>query len=827
MEKSRSDYLTELDDLGLNADALQELVVAARINQEACAPGTNAAADDATTVIKGATATAPAALVLALASATLPTAPPKQVLLFAAKYANSRLLAAHASLVKNFMKNNVKEAAELLLRYQNYDPDERPCFVICTIAPTPRFRELHGFNIYPPKLAAPTQYDNNPYVFHGNSFDGNAPPTYDLNSTWLRNKTAYITSITTFEHAIKDNNNALVSTGSSKVEQVRSICLLLTELAPILMEHTLSPTAALPSLRAFATKHKILTSMNPFFTWLSTMGQNENDKLRVDVFTPEDMGPELNAQRCNIAMALIGSGTSPAATSAAPVATIVDKNADVIKILAATIASALPGSKPATAPKTLSARWSHQLLSLLHICQVPDEISLMIIWWEGAKCKKAEFRGILTFLLRERAKSPGIPVPYANHQVANKVHNQEFIPTNKFDLTDGISVWDFPKLTPAELALQLEFTCEWTKHLEGRNNPTLAETRGAMKTAKIAPVFTFVQLFAHVAHFEVFLDVCFGNTHIAFTKLRYLRQYLQEGQLPIERALATDCLLGSQIVTMIRLQITGFLRTVCKTSDRIILPDLTNMTDALCFGTWRPHVLPLAITSLLHQLRPAPTHPQPAPTPYAGYQQRGTVPFPAQTPSIYNWQQGPPQPYSPPRNNGQSADRDCNHTFNPGWMFPIALKPIILHARTVQGGEVPLTDYHIPFCITFQYKGECRSNCQGRPTHSAPSTAEFARLSACHCRFCLPVTGGPPPPQQPLPPAPTSYTQPMLQGDLQAGHGTFGPGCGYAKRGGHGGCGGRRSSSTPTVPQLPPVPLIVASNPPNNGSSTLGTGTHN
>jgi hypothetical protein len=61
-------------------------------------------------------------------------------------------------------------------------------------------------------------------------------------------------------------------------------------------------------------------------------------------------------------------------------------------------------------------------------------------------------------LLCERAEALKLPVPYTNHRLANKVHDQEFTPTNEFDLTDGFSIWDFPELTPAELASQLDHT---------------------------------------------------------------------------------------------------------------------------------------------------------------------------------------------------------------------------------------------------------------------------------------------------------------------------------------------------------------------------------
>ena len=56
-------------------------------------------------------------------------------------------------------------------------------------------------------------------------------------------------------------------------------------MAPLLMDRTLSPTEAWPILRSFAVKHKVITKLNPLFSWLTTVAQVENDKLRVDIFT--------------------------------------------------------------------------------------------------------------------------------------------------------------------------------------------------------------------------------------------------------------------------------------------------------------------------------------------------------------------------------------------------------------------------------------------------------------------------------------------------------------------------------------------------------------
>lgn len=230
----------------------------------------------------------------------------------------------------------------------------------------------------------------------------------------------------------------------------------------------------------------------------------------------------------------------------------------------------------------------------------------------------------------------------------------------------------------------------------------------AIKSKKISPVLTFMQLFAHVAHFEVFLDVCFGNMHPTVTELNYLRSYLQDEQFRMERTMVADRFLGSQIVTMVRLQITGFLRSASSTAGRVFMPDLQSMTNALRFGTWRPPNLPRSITSLLY-LPPV--------------QSPGTLV--TQPQAVVSQQRPPPTFYTDPAQTSQQnnpptrsrGEQIRNYAFNTAWLYRPALKPVITQARTVPGGDVPKTDDNTEFCMSFQFKGECRSNCAGRATH--------------------------------------------------------------------------------------------------------------
>ena len=174
--------------------------------------------------------------------------------------------------------------------------------------------------------------------------------------------------------------------------------------------------------------------------------------------------------------------------------------------------------------------------------------------------------------------------------------------------------------------------------------------------------------------------------------------------------MVADRFLGSQIVTMVRLQITGFLCSASSTAGRVFIPDLQSMTNALRFGTWRPPNLPRSITLLLY-LPPV--------------QYPSTLVTQPQT--VITQQRHPPTFYPDPaqisqQNNPPTLSRGeqiRNYAFNAAWLYRPALKPVITQARTVAGGDIPKTDDNAEFCMSFQFKGECRSNCAGRATHRA------------------------------------------------------------------------------------------------------------
>ena len=114
---------------------------------------------------------------------------------------------------------------------------------------------------------------------------------------------------------------------------------------------------------------------------------------------------------------------------------------------------------------------------------------------------------MLTVACRNVAANLGVEPPIITHDIANRVYDLAFVPDDRLDLLGGLSIWLFPVLTPAETSTLLNNVRLWDNHLEGRDKPTLAETKQALMTAKLSPAISFVPMYAMICKYEVVIVV--------------------------------------------------------------------------------------------------------------------------------------------------------------------------------------------------------------------------------------------------------------------------------------------------------------------------------
>ena len=121
-------------------------------------------------------------------------------------------------------------------------------------------------------------------------------------------------------------------------------------------------------------------------------------------------------------------------------------------------------------------------------------------------------RAILEAVMRRRAETLQLPMPKITHRIAKKVAKMDWLAASDSNLLGGFTLWDFPALNHEEQNVFRDLTREWTDHCDSSTNLTIAKTRIAMQEGKLVPVVLETQLCTVVIQFELFTNVCWGDT---------------------------------------------------------------------------------------------------------------------------------------------------------------------------------------------------------------------------------------------------------------------------------------------------------------------------
>ena len=708
---------------------------------------------------------------------------------FAKAYSEHGLATEHSKMFESFKEVIDESSAEQFLTELCLLPvEDRPALIICSGGASPTLHTLHGLAMHPTSLRHPSKYDRKIFAFLGDSYawsSGQKPASLQIQYSWFEAKEQSTPNITEFNAQLTSGTTrGYVNTTTSHKAIITQACLLPAEFAPCLLDREVTPAQAWPLLRAAARKTATTGKLNILWNWLRAVSDVTNHDSRVDIILPTAESEHFAETRRAAGAAIIKEEDTPQDTQRLPAAS---EASDAIKLLVKTLGTSFP--RTSTSKKSVEARWPYHQNTLLRLCGVQCIADLPPVWDVLAAEKRGPgARAVLTVACCNVAANLGVEPPIITHDIANRVHDLAFVPDDRLDLLGGLSIWLFPVLTPAETATLLNKVRLWDDHLEGSNNPTLAETKQALSTAKLSPAVSFVPMYAMICKYEVVIVVLLGEAHLATIELRKLRECLFKLYVDLERMFMADKELASQIITEIRTQFIGFFRSAVVPRGRIMLPCLQQMADDIIFDCWRPPSLPPSINALL---RPTQPPRQQLPAPHTAQQ------------SQYTPQQGS----TTARTQVQVLHPNPVQAFQVG---QVTIKQFIERGRGEQGGEIPKADNGANLCLTFHLKGRCYSLCRGHTTHRTLSTPEHERLAAWHRRYCTTTTATAP---QPSTTSYGQYTQPALPRDA------------YSNRGrGRGRNTGRQPSVT-SLDHTPPVTEITASRQLDEAASTLGPDT--
>ena len=792
---SRDDILAQLG--AHSSDALAEVLAALRVRDASSNPddnngdtsvtGTGSIQDDNAAGTPAGTA----------APATDTTA---DLGVFARAYASNELLDAHATLYSDFEAVDPVDVHGYLRNLNDIEPTQRPCYVICSGGPAPRLLVLHGIALYQRDLRAPSPFDGNTFAFFTDAGPDERASSLTITTAWFDKEAVRTPTFEAFTRAIRAApDDATITATCDTNKSVSPACLLPTRLAPILLNNSLSPTAAWPLLRTAASDHNLLGACKPLWDWLCTVGVTAHATTRLDVLLPVAGTPAFRKARMTIQQAITGlPSTSPAAPTCLPRQPTDDAAAIAIGELTQGIRSLSATPKTAL---TVETRWPYQVDEILRMCDQHTISTLPPIWHALAKEKRGTpARICLQVACDAAAKLRGLEAPVITHHIANMTCDVAFVALDRSDLLSGYSPFLFPTLTPSVAQALVNDLRVWDTHLVDGNKSTVADARQATQLARLAPLRSFVDVYAMLCRNEVLLAVILGDKHHVVADLQALRLFVFRDFMAVERRMSADKTFGTLLLCAVRGNLAGFFRSAANPSGRPLYTQLATMVDDLELGIWRPPQLPTAFTSFFARAPPPPPlRPQPQPlrppsTPNPGAQPRRqrdlNTPLSRRldNPSpVRQWQVG------------QRRIRNC------------------IDAAREAGVAIPVMDDGTDACLTWHFKGQCSTDCRGAAVHKRPSATEFRRLDNFNRRFCHgnPIPSSPAPPATPSHPAFGTYEQPSLPRDPAPPR----------RRPGRPRTPRRPSTPpTPATQAPPPLPVVHTNNP--DAASTLGPAQH-
>ena len=150
------------------------------------------------------------------------------------------------------------------------------------------------------------------------------------------------------------------------------------------------------------------------------------------------------------------------------------------------------------------------------------------------------------------------------HHITNMVCNVAFIAHDRANLLSGYSPFLFPTLTATEAQRLVTDLRVWDSHLAEGGRTTIAATKKAAHLASLAPLLSFVNVFAMLCRNEVLLMVLLGKSHHVPADLRFLRNHVFQNYMHIERRITTDRRFGTQITCAVRGHLAGFFQSTTR-----------------------------------------------------------------------------------------------------------------------------------------------------------------------------------------------------------------------------------------------------------------------
>jgi hypothetical protein len=185
--------------------------------------------------------------------------------------------------------------------------------------------------------------------------------------------------------------------------------------------------------------------------------------------------------------------------------------------LAAAIAAA---TRPAILKVTMvEEKWPHSYRRLLLLAKVPNVDALHLFWYNYAGQKKAQRLGLRSIGSLGYGGQPGPGIP---HHCGQDDRRARFFGSgwaSEDSLNEGLMIWQFPALAPADTDSENERLRSWEGLLTGNTAMSLADVKKILLVGKVGAPKSWLHACEQLEHWTAVMVLLLGAGHDAVTWL--------------------------------------------------------------------------------------------------------------------------------------------------------------------------------------------------------------------------------------------------------------------------------------------------------------------
>jgi hypothetical protein len=628
------------------------------------------------------------------------------------------LLPHYGTLIPPFARVYPGNEAARLSDVLSFIEEERPILVVGVIRNNiPELTPLWGPTRHLDPPYARTAIHDAHVFFCRDVVQGNLPASTTFNGDWLVTESLELLSEALFEAKVVDSPLGADFISEQVADEredayVAQAAVVPACLVPDLLRLPRNPLAAWRLLRARAAELGLLEVCSPLWLLLRALASpahREESCVSLDIV--DGNAHFINTRRGTLEAIL----PALAAGSPMPPPAHVGEAVGTASLAAAIAAATRPASQKVV---TVEEKWPHSYRRLLLLVGVPGADALHDFWHDYANQKKAQRWAYVQSATSAMAESLGLESPTIVAKTVEVLDSLVFAGASEDSLNEGLTIWQFPALTPADTDSVNESLRSWEGLLTGSTSMSLADVKEVLRVGKVGAPQSWLHACAQLEHWTVVMATVLGAGHSTVAWLLSLARLARSKALVFDRQVAADPQLPLAVLARVHLTFHAFFESV-QGGGPPLLPELSGLIREL---RERRLVCPRLPPSMQRLVRGAPAPAVGSPAPAA----RGSV-------AAIN-------PASVARLQ-IAAGRNLGNC---------------IRTAAAAGEAIPLTDNGgRSFCLAYHYVGRCNQNCGGSPTHRVLSRSEEQRLHAWKVRWV-----DPPVPRDPAPPLPRSQPRP-------------------------------------------------------------------